>query len=272
MNVFIARDGAVIGEYPDVQLEYLLRNGQLGPDDDYWHEGMEEWGTLQNFLSPQTADPELPAGPSLELRPPSSNPLMDRRLLYSGVATLLGLTLLLGFWVIKPDAVEDRTIALESRARPNTLSATETRDLAAADLRRKIEDLPTNAKPPQNTFYYDVRVNMDRTLSLQAPWRAKIHGWENVVDPMTAETLTRTEFLLITDYENGEWIYKSYEAAVVHPGDGASQQIVDDENTPIPPSLVGALGLKRRGPSVMPPSMLSGGPAAVPPLLQTPRP
>ena len=46
MDVWIARGGLEIGSFRREDLEALVRSGQLRPSDNYWHDGMEEWGRL----------------------------------------------------------------------------------------------------------------------------------------------------------------------------------------------------------------------------------
>lgn len=165
--------------------------------------------------------------------------------------------LLVGFLFIKLDKNEHQAAAVVSRPAFNAATALQLRDEAAADLRKKLQRLPDTASPPLNTLYYDVRVDMKKTLSANIPWTATIHGWENAIDPATSETLSRTEFTLKTDYENGEWYFKHFQASVHSIREGKTVDLEENENTATPPSLMGELGLKRRaGAPVRPPPLL----------------
>lgn len=68
VTIFIARDGDMFGEYPHTQLEALARAGHLQPDDDYWHEGMEEWALLRDFLRPQAWETDVTQRPTRQDR------------------------------------------------------------------------------------------------------------------------------------------------------------------------------------------------------------
>ncbi|HMJ05196.1 MAG TPA: DUF4339 domain-containing protein [Chthoniobacterales bacterium] len=236
MNVFIARDGTVIGEYPRAELSERARAGELEMEDHYWHEGMDDWLLLPELLGPDAWKAPLPP-------PPPANPM----LILGGIGAALLAIGLIAFLFIKPDRSVERSAPMSAGAVSSPLGATaahELRDKAAADLRQKIERLPARATPPLNTFYYDVRVNMNKTLSLEIPWSATIRGGENLVDPKTDETVRRTAFTLEADYKNGVWVYKRYRATASNMTEATTTDIEDDENSPTPPSIVGMLGLK----------------------------
>ena len=60
MIIFIARDGAEVGECDRDDLAQLAREGQVLPTDHYWHEGMEDWRLLSDLLAeppPQIEEP-----------------------------------------------------------------------------------------------------------------------------------------------------------------------------------------------------------------------
>lgn len=126
-------------------------------------------------------------------------------------------------------------------------AAAAVKEKAAADLKQRIEKLPSRATPPLYTFYYDVSVNMVPSNSPLTPWTAVIRGRENIMDPTTEQTTTRTEFVVTADYQNDEWIFKHYQASATTLADSDIVQTEHDENTPMPPSLIGMLGLKMKG-------------------------
>jgi hypothetical protein len=116
---------------------------------------------------------------------------------------------------------------------------------AAEDLKEKINQLPSRATAPLYAFYYDFSFNMIPSSQTHVPWTATIHGGENIIDPGTEATIRRTEFVLIADYRNGEWTFKNYHALETDASNGATKEIIHDEKTPVPPNIVGILGLKR---------------------------
>ncbi len=237
MNVFIARDGEVIGEYPHYELDAMARRGELLPDDYYWHDGMDEtWLPLKRFLRSKSRNRETP-------EPAPAGPPLDRRILYGGIAAAVILAALLGFLLIKPNWMAPTRTSASANS---SLTELELRDKAAADLRARIERLPATAKPPLNTFYYDVRVSMQKHFSPRIPWSATIRGSGNLIDPADQRTLTRTDFVLTTDYEDGEWVHKDYRETVTTFSDNGAQTTSELEYTAAPPSLVGMMGLKLR--------------------------
>ena len=251
MEVFIARDGEVIAECQHQELEAHALAGEVLPTDHYWHDGMSEWGLLEDFLDPNAwaADESQP--------PPTATKFsalaLAKRLLVPG-AICLAFVLAGGLLIYftnsnSPDAEKTAARALAAAApTPRGAEADlQLRDKAAAELRQKIETLPARAAPPLNTFYYDVSVHMKKTFSHRTPWTATIKGGENVVDPGTESTLRRTEFILTADYENGTWLYKGYRASTTNLADFTTLEVQETEDTPTPPSIVGLLGLEMHG-------------------------
>lgn len=240
VNVFIARDGSVIGEYPHTEITAMVRAGQLLPDDHYWHEGMEDWILLPEFVDHDAWEPEA--------APPPEPPPPNRPLILGSLAASIILATLVGFLFIKPYLSRER-LTTTSRPPRDAAEVLRARDRATADLGRRIERLPSTPTPPLNIFYYDVNLNIKTTFLPRSPWSATIHGAENLVDPATGKTLSRTDFVLTTDYEDGEWIYKRYLATVSNLSEGTSINVMEDGSGPTPPSIVGMLALKRREPT-----------------------
>lgn len=236
MDVHIARDGVIIGEYDEEDLVPLAARGELQLTDHYWREGMEDWQPL----------PELIGSAAWEAPPPRAS----RAVLAGGTILALATIGVAAFYLIAPDRARPNSGLTKPRAVPSveetSAAERELRDKAAADLRQRIERLPALATPPLNTFYYDVAVRMNRTYLARTPWTAEIRGGENLVDPATGQTLRRTEFILTADYTEGEWTYRSYRASATEMESFAITEIEHDEKTPAPPSLVGMLGLKTR--------------------------
>ncbi len=262
MTVFIARDGAIIGEYPREDLEAMAQRGELETEDHFWQEGMEDWLPLPDLLGADAWEPMLAptlgAKPPLEPQPPTPSPVPAAAKpwrLVLGIAAVLLTLGLAALLLIRSDRRGANVVPvwppLESSSPTNTPTSEaslELRDKAAADLRHRIERLPGNAAPPLNTFYYDVRVEMRKTVMPETPWSARMRGFENVIDPATQSTLSRTDFTLTADYHDGEWTFNHYRASVLNVINGAVISVEESADSPTPPSLVGILGLKRREP------------------------
>lgn len=273
VTAYIARDGVEIGDFPRAEIRALVRRGELLPSDFYWHEGMENWLPLEEVLARGLADlPEAPAetvrAQSREIEPadePHSEertsaptqrltfPTFTRKQLGLGAALCAGVLVCalvaLSMRSARRRAHNEATTLFRQSVVAPARSATDElalRDQAAADLKHRIERLPARAEPPLSIFYYDVSVNMKKSLSTRTPWTAEIHGRENVVDPATNQTLRRTEFALTSDYRDGEWTFKHYRALTTDLSDNGEKEEEHDENTPTPPSIVGMLGLKRK--------------------------
>lgn len=139
------------------------------------------------------------------------------------------------------------------RSKSSRIASPPSRELPAEDLalkrkafeelKQRINTLPVTAAPPRNAIYYDFSFRMLPTDSLSADWQAIIHGGENIIDPDTQTTVRRTDFFLTVEYRKHEWVYKEYRATETD-ATGATRQIVHGEKTPVPPNIVGILGLK----------------------------
>jgi hypothetical protein len=71
VTVYIARDGAEIGECRRGDVAELVREGELLPSDHYWYEGMENWLRLEELLESQVAKrAELQATQRIPIAPP----------------------------------------------------------------------------------------------------------------------------------------------------------------------------------------------------------
>lgn len=238
MQIYIARDGAEIGEYPREKVAELARAGQLLPNDYYWHEGMVDWLFLSDLLGPDGWKP-LPPTPFYQ----------HRFAIPAAICAAFLIAGLIGIFLInsgKPEGVTKvASLRPASPVTPSQQSDAEVRDKAAADLDQKIERLPGSATPPWNTSFYDITINMQKSLAHHTPWTAIVRGSENIVDPTTEQTTKRTQFTLITDYHEGAWTFRHYRATATDLTNSAITEIEDDENAPTPPSIVGMLGLKR---------------------------
>jgi hypothetical protein len=236
VQIFIARDGVEIGEWPREQINELARTGEFQPSDHYWHEGMVDWLTLGELLGPDDWKP-LPLVP------------FYRRRLAIPVAIGGGLLLaaIIAISLINFGSRESVKTSLgSSSAVPPAGSALELRDKAAAELRQRIEQLPARAAPPVNAFYYDVTVNMRKSFATGTPWTAIMRGYENTIDPASQKTTKRTQFTLTADYHNGEWVYRHYRATSTDLSNSSIIEVEEDENAPTPPSLAAMLGLKMK--------------------------
>ncbi len=148
------------------------------------------------------------------------------------------------FFSARADKLAHATALFQPTEKPPAPNADAIRDKATAELKEKIARLPGKASPPQQNFFYDINVNMQRSLSERAPWWAIIRGGENVINPETQQTIVRTDFILTVEYRDGEWTFKHYRASASDMVKEERKEIEEDEKTPMPPSIVGELGLK----------------------------
>ncbi len=172
-------------------------------------------------------------------------PNTQRRLIIIVLAALLFVALgLYIFFTARADRAMHAAALFQPTEKTPAPNADAIRDQATAGLKEKIARLPSKASPPQQNFYYDINVNMQRSLSEHAPWWAVIRGGENVINPGTQETIVRTDFILTVEYRDGEWTFKHYRASASDMVKEETKEIEEDEKTPMPPSIVGVLGLK----------------------------
>jgi len=242
VTVYIARAGAEIGSYERDELEALVRSGELRPTDHYWHEGMENWLLLQDLPADDTWEPLAAAAPE----PIPERPRFPVAVVRGAIAAAVVIVIyfLVAAWNRSADDANPSSVTTGSPGPRTAASEIELRDKAAAELRAKIEKLPSRAAPPLNTFYYDVAVTMNHSYSTQIPWSALITGRENVVDPNSQETLSRLEFQMLADYRDGEWIFKEYRATTDDFAKTVTIETNEDATTQVPPSVVSLMGLK----------------------------
>ncbi|MBA2430754.1 MAG: DUF4339 domain-containing protein [Chthoniobacterales bacterium] len=305
MNVYIARDGVELGEFPGSELAKRARAGELWPTDYYWIEGMDSWLLLGDRLPPETwqqqektppvaapapapveaapkvpdpatpappgvvpevvaepaveskdnaeseaADeffPVLPAAPAAPL--PFALPARRTTLLVGGILAAV-LVLAIGAFFLFSERDDPANPPLRLRPTPTPAPPIDRktdladRDRAAAVLRERIEQLPIRATPPQNLFYFDLRVRMGPSSRHGSRWTAVLTGTENTVDPEADKPIRQTKFTLTTDYRGDAWTYLSYEAVVTDllTLDGMAVKHAADAEAP--PSLATILGLR----------------------------
>jgi hypothetical protein len=186
--------------------------------------------------------PPPPRPPELNVSQLFANPAV--RYAIGGVALLLGITLVYTLWPERANT--NPPLRLDQAAEEPSDPASERagRDKAAADLRQRLEALPSRAAPPQNTFYFDLRVKMSRSPAQRARWRAVITGSEHVVDPAQDKVVTQTLFTLTTDYRDGAWTFFRYDAQITNLETLETITVEHDETTEAPPSLATILGLR----------------------------
>lgn len=63
MDIYFARDGKILGLYPDDGVYQLLEGRAVAPTDYYWHEGMACWQPIASKW--ETASPLPPSLPGL---------------------------------------------------------------------------------------------------------------------------------------------------------------------------------------------------------------
>ena len=283
LTVYIARNGAEIGECRRGDVAALVAEGELLKTDHYWHAGMENWQQLEQLLaSERPKAPALEVTQRMQIAPPpeatddaqTARPDVARATSFAALLTrardalrpapqakrslIIAGAICGGFVVAAVIAILVIRLGHDStpvRAKTATAAGAPTpivepdevrklRDKAAADLRGRLESLPSKPAPPLYTFYYDIRVNMRRALSPGAQFAAQVRGSENVVAPESEQTIRRTEFTLLTEYRDGQWTFKHYKASTRHLDHPADSEDEHDERTPTPPPLVSMLGLK----------------------------
>ncbi len=285
MNVYIARDGVELGEFPRTQLESRLRAGELQPTDYYWVEGMETWLLLGDGLPPAEPEPApaLPAAPVLTTRsetspatdlsvapaagmeepeevasaeePATTSPaaatfqLPPRRVLLLVAVPLCALVMLGGLVLFFLSDRQSRIAPLRLPPAPEVTPIDRgvdraDRDAAAADLKQRLEKLPGRAEPPQNTFFYDLRVRMSPSTDPVSRWTVVLTGMEATVDPERDKTVRQTKFTMRIEHRNGTWTFVNYEATVTDLEELQSFEVRHDEQSEAPPSLASILGLR----------------------------
>jgi hypothetical protein len=271
VNFFIARDGEEIGEWPRAELNRLARSGELRPTDYYWTEGMENWRQLSDLLPEELWDtpdespaarPAIAATQKLQIDgevaepgeeiseaaggsgPPVSELLKLPAVRYAlaAVALLLVVRAVYALWPEGANA--NPPVLLDKAAEKEPASEREDRDRAAADLRQRLEKLPSRAVEPANTFYFDLRVRMSRSPARDARWRAVITGSEHIVDPAQDKVVRQTLFTLTTDYREEGWTFHRYEATMTNLETLENLSVEHDATTEAPPSLATIIGLR----------------------------
>ena len=268
MKVFIARGTEDVGSFPEEQLPQLARSGKIKRTDTYWHDGMDTWEPVSELLGRSVWEPggggevarpdvKVAARPSDDLwdaaRPPEksrstprSTPL-DWRIIGGAAAGLVIAVIVLGLFVIKPDAepIEPVGTLRPAGSAPAPRGNTSVvRDKLADELQQRVDRLPKTPAPPLNTYYFDVSIDVTATGAMRAPYAATINGRENVVDPETGTTISQTEFAVTTDFAAGEWVYKTYRATTLDSEGRITSMILHDSNRLAPPVLIAMLGLK----------------------------
>jgi hypothetical protein len=120
------------------------------------------------------------------------------------------------------------------------------RDRAAADLKSRIDKLPpAEGSGPSNLRYTNLRVSFGGTGTVTAPWRAKVEGREEVLDAQSGQPTWKTDFVLITDYEGGTWVFRSYHATTTKLDDGTTTEINDSDGIDAPAAIAAMMHLKR---------------------------
>ena len=72
MKIHIARNGNALGEFEEDKIADAIKLGVLEPTDHYYADGMEEWKTLEDFLtnsaSEVSANPHKTEEPNYSLK------------------------------------------------------------------------------------------------------------------------------------------------------------------------------------------------------------
>ncbi len=109
------------------------------------------------------------------------------------------------------------------------------------ELTAKVNRLPQATSSSSSVSYYDLSVQVPRP---PGPLRATIRGQENAIDPATEDIQTHRSFVLQAEFRAGEWIFREYRATEEDLRSRTSAEVTADNNSPVLPSLIYALGLK----------------------------
>ncbi|MDQ6622183.1 MAG: DUF4339 domain-containing protein [Verrucomicrobiota bacterium] len=232
-TAYIARDGVELGIFWRDEIGRRAREGEFRPTDFYWHDGMANWVRLDELLGPEPWQ-----------TPPAAPTLKSRLILAGAIAGGFLFAVLVAIIVINSGSGNSAPRVAKISATRDAAQEEALKQKAANELRAKIERLPAQPGPPLFIFFYDVAVNMRPSLSPGAIWDATVRGSENVVDEKNGQTLRRTEFVLITDYRDGEWTFQHYQASTRNLVEAGQTEEEADPRTMTPPTLVTLLGLK----------------------------
>jgi hypothetical protein len=72
MTYSVSRNGSILGEFSDTELQQALREGRLAVSDHAWKEGMSDWSPLSDVLGIAVPPPLPPSPPPNPFSPPRS--------------------------------------------------------------------------------------------------------------------------------------------------------------------------------------------------------
>jgi GYF domain 2 len=49
--VYVAREGAELGQFSEEEFRHNLLTGDIAPGDHYWTEGMDDWQSVSKYRS-----------------------------------------------------------------------------------------------------------------------------------------------------------------------------------------------------------------------------
>ena len=230
MNVWIARDGETIGEYPREKLDVLAQRGELQKTDHYWHEGMDDWRELGHLIGSRIWEP-LPASPPAPQRFP---------LIVGGIASALLVVVIAIAFVAsrKPAAAPQSTPGPGSSVHDAARAA---REEATERLIARLNELPKTAAPPRYTFYDSLAIQVPTPSE---PLVVTIRGTENIAEPETLAAVSRTDFVLTAEFQFGKWILQRYSEShhdLIHDTITTSDKAYDH---PVPPAIASLLGIE----------------------------
>ncbi len=242
MNVWIARDGETIGEYPRESLDLLAQSSELQTTDHYWHEGMENWRQLDELLGESAWQP--PAKVFLPSYP-------RRKLAFAIAIAGAGLTVacVLAYLLSSRNWTVAQKAAAPSVATTHTPFPTKVvidlivRQRAISELNERIKDLPAAPGPSIRSYYTGVAVAASPESS---PLTATVTGTEEVVDPSSLEFLWHIPFILTAEYVDGAWRYVGLRAYGTNVAENATYEFNSAGTSSAAPNLARMLGLLPR--------------------------
>jgi hypothetical protein len=261
VNVKIARDGVEIGECDWDDLEQLLNEEQVLPTDHYWYEGMPDWRLLADLISLAESEPAAPQSPSdwetgeFAVPPPrpvdwdsgepaTSPPAFPRPSIATvaiGCAVAAAVAIVLYLLVVFSDRRPDTPLPASAPTPDLDRTDTALRARAKNQLIARLDKLPVVASPPSYTFYNDLSLAIPKP---PASLTARIRGWENVVDPVTKQITSHTNFVVTADFRQERWFFKYYHASVNDLAHGTTTDTEIDDRDIVPPAIVSLLGLQ----------------------------
>ena len=249
MNVWIARDGEIIGEYPQEDIWKFARSGHLVREDYYWCEGMGDWKPLEDLLGRGIWEEAL--------APPAPEPVfVPGKRLYLIVAGALGLfvvAIALGIfalqWSFRTSVDDVRTPMQTPPVAPPAPTPFDSaaRARAVEELNGRMKSLPAAFAPAAHSYYQGVSLAVSEA---PAPLTATITGTEETFDTSNQAPTFHIAFVLSAEYSDGAWWFGGLRAYATSAADNSVLEFRSPADTESIPDLARMLGLRPRRPPI----------------------